>query len=131
MQFGIGQSVLRVEDHRLVQGQGRFTGDIDLPGQAWMQIVRSPHANARIRRINVDAARSAPGVLSVLTGSEYAAEGFGTSAIDFLNIEGGAFRYREGKELFLPENSVLATERVPTTGAVCDDLLSIIERLLI
>ena len=116
MQFGIGQSVLRVEDHRLVQGQGSFTGDIDLSGQAWMQIVRSPHANARIRRIDVDAALSAPGVLSVLTGSDYEAEGFGTSAIDFLNIKGGVFRYREGKELFLPENSVLATKRVRFVG---------------
>ncbi len=116
MQFGIGQSVLRVEDHRLVRGHGRFTGDVDLPGQVWLQVVRSPHANARIRRIDVAAARAAPGVLAVLTGDDYAAEGFGTSAIDFLNIEGGAFRYREGTTLFLPENSVLATERVRFVG---------------
>jgi carbon-monoxide dehydrogenase large subunit len=116
MQFGIGQSVLRVEDHRLVRGRGRFTGDIDLPGTTWLQVVRSPHANARIRRIDVDAARAAPGVLAVLTGHDYAAEGFGPSAIDFLNIEGGAFRYREGTALFLAENSVLATERVRFVG---------------
>ena len=116
MQFGIGQSVLRVEDHRLVRGQGSFTGDVDLPGQAWMQVVRSPHASARIRGIDVGKARSASGVLAVLTGHDYAAEEFGRSAIDFLNIEGGAFRYRQGTELFLAENSVLASERVRFAG---------------
>ncbi len=116
MQFGIGQSVLRVEDHRLVRGQGRFTGDIDLAGQVWLQVVRSPHANARINEINVDAARGAPGVLAVLTGDDYAAEEFGTAAVDFLNIQGTAFRYSEGTSLFLAENSVLATERVRFAG---------------
>ena len=116
MQFGIGQSVLRVEDHRLVRGQGKFTDDINLPGQAWLHVVRSPHANARIRRIDVETARSAPGVVAVLTGHDYAAEGFGVALIDFLNIKGGDFRYRAGTELRLPENSVLATERVRFVG---------------
>ena len=116
MQFGIGQSVLRVEDRRLVRGRGRFTGDIDLPGQAWMQVVRSPHASARIRRIDVEAARRVPGVLAVLTGEDYAAEGFGAAAIEFLATEGGAFRFREGTEPFLPESSVLATERARFAG---------------
>ncbi len=116
MQFGIGQSVLRVEDQRLLRGQGRFTGDVDLAGQAWLQVIRSPHANARIKKIDVTAARAAPGVLVVLTGEDYAVEGFGAPTIDFLNIGGGAFRYREGTSLFMPENSVLATERVRYVG---------------
>jgi carbon-monoxide dehydrogenase large subunit len=116
MQFGIGQSVLRVEDHRLLRGQGKFTDDINLPGQAWLHVVRSPHANARIRRIDVETARGAPGVVAVLTGHDYAAEGFGVALIDFLNIKGGDFRYRAGTELRLPENSVLATERVRFVG---------------
>ena len=116
MKYGIGQSVLRVEDQRLLRGQGRFTGDVDLPGQVWLQVVRSPHANARIKKIDVTAARAAPGVLAVLTGDDYASEGFGASTIDFLNMDGGAFRYREGTSLFMPENSVLATERVRYVG---------------
>jgi len=116
MQFGIGQSVLRVEDHRLIRGQGKFTDDINLPGQAWLHVVRSPHANARIRRIDVETARGAPGVVAVLTGHDYAAEGFGVALIDFLNIKGGDFRYRAGTKLRLPENSVLATERVRFVG---------------
>ena len=70
MQFGIGQSVLRVEDHRLIRGQGRFTDDIDLPGQAWLHVVRSTHANARIRRIDTSAAERMPGVVRVLTGRD-------------------------------------------------------------
>lgn len=116
MKYGIGQSVLRVEDRRLLLGHGRFTGDMDFPGQVWLQVIRSPHANARIRSIDVAAAEDAPGVLAVLTGEDYAAEGFGATSIDFLNIDGGAFRYREGTSLFMPENSVLATERVRYVG---------------
>ena len=50
-EFGIGQSVPRFEDPRLLRGQGRFVDDINLPGQAYMVVVRSPHAAARIRSI--------------------------------------------------------------------------------
>jgi carbon-monoxide dehydrogenase large subunit len=116
MKFGIGQSVLRVEDKRLLRGEGRFTGDIDLPEQVWLQVVRSPHANAKILSIDTDAAQGAPGVLAVLTGHDYAKEGFGTSIIEFLNMKGGDFKYRDGTQLFMPENSVLATERVRYVG---------------
>ena len=114
--FGIGQSVLRVEDDRLLRGEGRYTGDVDLPGQAWLHVVRSPHANARIGAIEVAGARAAPGVLAVLTGHDYDDDGHGASAVDFLNIEGGAFRYREGTSLQMPENSVLATAHVRHVG---------------
>lgn len=116
MQFGIGQSVLRVEDHRLVRGQGNFTDDLDLPGAARLQVVRSPHAHARIRAIRTDAAESSPGVLAVLTGADFAAEGFGSPSIDFFGIEGGAFRHREGTALFMPDNVLLATDRVRHVG---------------
>ena len=116
MQFGIGQSVLRVEDHRLVRGQGNFTDDIDLPDAARLQVVRSPHAHALIRSIKTDAAMASPGVLAVLTGAEFAAEGFGIPAIDFFGIEGGAFRNREGTDLFMPDNVLLANDRVRHVG---------------
>ena len=46
--FGIGQPVRRLEDQRLVTGQGRYTDDINLPGQAYLVVVRSPHAHATI-----------------------------------------------------------------------------------
>jgi carbon-monoxide dehydrogenase large subunit len=77
-QFGIGQSVSRFEDPRLLRGQGQFVDDHQLPGQAHAVLVRSPHAHARIRSINLQAARQAPGVLAVYTGDDVAADGLGT-----------------------------------------------------
>ena len=75
--FGIGQSVPRVEDPRLLKGQGRFVDDITLPGQSYAYVLRSPHAHARIRAIDARAAREMPGVLAVLTGADAAADGLG------------------------------------------------------
>ena len=73
--FGVGQPVRRVEDQRFITGAGRYTDDIDLDGQAYIAVVRSPEAHARIKSIELDAARAAPGVLAVVTGAEYAATG--------------------------------------------------------
>ena len=114
--FGIGQPVRRVEDDRFLRGEGCYIGDIDLPQQAYLHVVRSPHANARIRSIFTDDARAAPGVLDVLTGAEYAVDGLGTPVIDFPVFPGSAFRFREGTILRLPANSLLATERVRHVG---------------
>ena len=68
--FGIGQPVRRVEDPRLVTGGGRYTDDIDLPGQAYGYVLRSPHAHARIRGIDLSAAKATPGVLAVYTAAD-------------------------------------------------------------
>jgi len=65
----------RVEDARLLTGRGRFTDDEHYEGEAWCAFVRSPHAHARILRIDASAARAMPGVLDVLTGEDYAADG--------------------------------------------------------
>ena len=69
-QFGIGQSVKRFEDVRLLRGEGRFHHDVNLPGQAHMVVVRSTHAHARIRSIDTAAAAAAPGVIAVFTGAD-------------------------------------------------------------
>jgi carbon-monoxide dehydrogenase large subunit len=66
----IGRSIARSEDFRLVRGQGRFTDDLAFPGEAFLYVLRSPHAAARIRSIDVEAARKTPGVLAVLTGED-------------------------------------------------------------
>jgi len=50
--YGIGQAVSRFEDPRLLQGGGRFIDDVNLPGQAYAVLVRSPHAHARLARID-------------------------------------------------------------------------------
>lgn len=72
---GIGQPVRRREDLRLVTGNGSYADDVSLPGQAYAVMVRSPHAHARIRAIDVGAAMAAPGVLAVLTGRDFVADG--------------------------------------------------------
>ena len=71
----IGQPLRRKEDLRLLTGQGRYSDDLSLPGQAYAYVLRSPHAHARIRSIETAAARSMPGVLAVLTGADVKADG--------------------------------------------------------
>jgi carbon-monoxide dehydrogenase large subunit len=71
----IGQPVRRREDLRLVTGKGSYADDVNLPGQAYAVMVRSPHAHARIRAIDTEAAMAAPGVLAVLTGRDLVADG--------------------------------------------------------
>lgn len=75
--FGIGQPVRRKEDVRFLTGHGHYTDDVNLPGQAHMTVLRSPHANARIVSMDLTAARAAPGVLLVLTGADAEADGLG------------------------------------------------------
>jgi aerobic carbon-monoxide dehydrogenase large subunit len=72
---GIGKPILRKEDARLLTGGGCYSDDVNLPGQAYACFVRSPHAHARIRRIDTAAALAAPGVIAVLTGADAAADG--------------------------------------------------------
>jgi carbon-monoxide dehydrogenase large subunit len=74
---GIGQPVRRKEDFRLVTGRGSFADDLSLPGLAHAVVLRSPHAHARLVAIDTGAAHAAPGVLAVLTGADYRAEGLG------------------------------------------------------
>lgn len=66
----IGRSVPRLEDERLLTGTGRYIDDIKLPGMAVMAILRSPHAHARIRGIDLAAARALPGVTDVFAASD-------------------------------------------------------------
>src|SRR5438067_5754455 len=72
---GIGQPVRRREDRRLLTGGGRYSDDLNLPGQVYAVMVRSPHAHALIRSIDAEAARGMPGVLAVLTAEDIKADG--------------------------------------------------------
>ncbi len=78
--FGIGQSIKRFEDPRLVRGEGRFHDDVNLPGQAYAVLVRSLHAHARILSIDTAAAAAAPGVVAVFTGADLARDGLGSAS---------------------------------------------------
>ena len=78
MKFGIGQPVPRTEDPRFLTGRGRYVGDIRRQGIVHGIVLRSPHAHARVRAVDAAAARAAPGVLAVLTGSDATADKIGT-----------------------------------------------------
>ncbi len=72
---GVGQPVLRKDDARLLVGDGCYSDDVNLPGQAYACFVRSPHAHARVGRIEIAAAGATPGVIAVLTGADAVADG--------------------------------------------------------
>ena len=116
--FGAGQPLRRREDRRFLTGGGRFTDDIDLPGQAIGYVLRSPHAHARIRSINIEAAHATPGVLAVLTGADAAADGLG----DHLCIDPVA--NRDGSKCVLPACPMLARDRVRHVGDIVALIIS-------
>jgi len=105
--FGIGQPVRRVEDQRLVTGRGRFTDDVNLPGQVYGFVVRSPHAHARIRRIDTSKAMAAPGVLAVLTAADVG----GASIPCFVPITN-----RDGSKAPMPAHPILCRDKVRYVG---------------
>src|SRR5436309_7695960 len=108
-EFAIGQSVSRFEDPRLLRGGGRYVGDIMLPGMTFGYVLRSPHAHARIRSIDTSRAKAAPGVLTVITGADWQASGWGD-----LPVPGGLKR-RDGSA-FRPPYPALAIDQVRFVG---------------
>src|SRR5689334_2994043 len=109
-QFGIGQSIKRFEDVRLLRGEGRFHADVNLPNQVHAILVRSPHAHARIRAIDADAARRAPGVLAVFTGADVARDGLGTMKMTLKRTR------PDGSPMFAPPHRGLAVDRARHVG---------------
>jgi carbon-monoxide dehydrogenase large subunit len=105
---GIGESVLRSEDPTLVRGEGRYTDDIKLPGQAYCAIVRSTHAHGVIRKINTAAARAMPGVLAVYAGADLAEYGTFKSGLPF--------KSRDGSEMIKPHRPAVPTDKVRFVG---------------
>ncbi len=75
---GIGAAVRRKEDQRFITGKGRYTDDIDRPGQVYAHFLRSPHAHATVKSIDSSAAEACPGVIAVFTGKDMEADGVGS-----------------------------------------------------
>jgi len=100
----------RVEDDALVRGLGRFVEDAPQPNQAHGVFVRSPHAHARIRSVDVSAAQAAPGVVAVLTHKELDAAGVGSCSVH------PPLAGRNGAKLVMPFRPALARERVMHVG---------------
>ncbi len=108
--FGSGHAVRRIEDPMLVTGRGRFSDDVTLPGQLHLAFLRSPVAHARIKGVDVAAAKSLPGVVAIYTGAELVAAGVRP-------IPGPvAFRRPDGTPAATPARRGLAHERVRYVG---------------
>ncbi len=109
-EYSIGQSVLRREDPRLLQGRGRYLDDNNLDRQVWAVLVRAPHAHAEIVSIDTAAAQVAPGVLAVLTGADWRGDGLGVVPCM------GNYTHRDGGKMYIPDRPPLAIGRVRHIG---------------
>ena len=109
-QFGVGQGLRRLEDVRLLTGQGSYSDDVSAPGQVYGALVRSPYAHAEILSIDSAEAEAAPGVVAVYTADDLSADGIGDIPL-MTPIPG-----RDGKVGPTPPNPVLARGRVRHVG---------------
>jgi carbon-monoxide dehydrogenase large subunit len=114
----IGQPFLRNEDRRLLTGRGEFSDDINMDDQAYAAFVRSPHAHARIEKIDTAAALSLPGVLAVLTGADWIADGHAPIPHSPIPSGGDGLGMTEEKwsKVFVGRNYPLAPERPRFAG---------------
>ncbi|HEY5301489.1 MAG TPA: xanthine dehydrogenase family protein molybdopterin-binding subunit, partial [Acetobacteraceae bacterium] len=108
--FGLAQPVRRVEDPRLLLGHGRYTDDIQLPGMLHGYVLRSPHAAARVVRLDVKAASALPGVRGVYTAADLKADGVGTLPCAV------ALDNRDGSAMAAPPHPALADGAVRHVG---------------
>jgi carbon-monoxide dehydrogenase large subunit len=106
----MGAEVKRKEDPRLITGASTYTGDVALPGLCHVTFVRSPHAHARIRRIDASAALRRPGVVAVVTGPDLRPH-CGPVPVDQASTEGG-----EGQTTVGRKHYPLAIDRVRHVG---------------
>jgi carbon-monoxide dehydrogenase large subunit len=106
--FAVGQSVPRSEDPMLLRGQGRYTDDVNLPGQAYAVMVRSRNGHGIIRAIDTEAARKMPGVLGIYTAADL--EGYGPLKCI------ASFKNRDGSPMKKPWRGALAKDKVRYVG---------------
>lgn len=107
---GIGKPVLRKEDQRFITGQGHYTDDINRPGQTYAYFLRSPHAHARIRNIDLADAQAADGVIAIFTGAVVAADALGGL------ICGWTVHSKDGSEMKAGAHPILALDTVRYVG---------------
>jgi carbon-monoxide dehydrogenase large subunit len=130
--FGIGQAVRRVEDQRFITGHGRYIDDINVAGQAYGALLLSPHAHARIKRIDTAKAKAAPGVLAVLTGADAVADKLGSFTAALMPEDVGAPKgHRTFQPLLVADRARFAGDRVAyvvaETAAQARDAAEMIE----
>ncbi len=106
----IGQSIQRKEDQRFITGGGTYTDDVNAAGQTHAYFLRSPHAHATIRSIDVGRAKNAPGVVGVFTGEDLAAAKVGTLPCGWLITS------VDGQPMKEPPHPLLAQGKVRHVG---------------
>ncbi len=107
---GIGAAVKRKEDGRFLAGRGNYVDDINRPGQVYAYFKRSDRPHARILRVDTAAAASAPGVVAVYTGADFAADGIGGLPC------GWQIHSKDGSPMAEPPHPVLAQGKVRHVG---------------
>ena len=110
MRFGAGQPVKRLEDQRLLTGKGQFIDDKPEEGALWLNLLRSPHAHARITSIDTADAAGMPGVAAIYTGADLVKDDIGT--LPTLAI----FKRPDGTAMTVPPRRLLAHEIVRYAG---------------
>ncbi|MGH6989156.1 MAG: xanthine dehydrogenase family protein molybdopterin-binding subunit, partial [Stellaceae bacterium] len=104
---GIGAPVRRKEDFRFLTGAGNYVDDINRPGQTYAYILRSPHAHAKLGKIDTGGAKAAPGVVAVFTGEDI--------QVGSLPC-GWAVKFKDGSPQHEPPHPVLAQGKVRHVG---------------
>ena len=112
LKFGIGQPVPRKEDPKLVTGRGRFTDDVDVPGQVFAHPLRSHNAHGILRHLDVGAALAASGVLAVYTAADMTRAGYGPLRCKL------PLKSADGSALIAPPRPILADGRVRYVGEI-------------
>src|SRR5437764_1311625 len=108
--FGASRSQKRLEDERLLTGKGRYSDDLEFPGQCWLVLVRSPHAHAKISAVDLNAAKAAEGVIAAWTMAELRGDGVGH--IPFPPL----FKRADGSPMAAPPRTPLAEGSVYYVG---------------
>ncbi len=109
-QSPIGQSIRRREDERFLTGNGQYTDDVVLPGQTFAYFLRSPHAHARIRSIDTQAALAMPGVVAIFTGKDIADSKIGGLPCGWL------IHSRDGSPMKEPPHPIIAADKALHVG---------------
>src|SRR5271154_3709311 len=107
---GIGAAVRRKEDQRFITGKGHYTDDISRPGQAAIYFIRSPHAHAKIKKIDTKAAAGMPGVAGVFTGAQFAEDKLGNL------ICGWTVLSKDGSPMKMAPHAALAVGKANYVG---------------
>jgi carbon-monoxide dehydrogenase large subunit len=111
MKFGIGQAIKRVEDIRLVTGHGHYTADLELAGVRHAVFLRSPHACARFKIVDVERAKASPGVRAILSAEDVAHLGHLRCLAPLSNSA-------DGQPMTLPPYPIMAKDEVRHVGDV-------------